>query len=123
MEGDLGETILARLDDARLWRGRIEGQLNTLSHQVAELATEVRVRAEHADQRHRETSARLRDAEAALRSGDSDVDVTVTNTNSASAGGISLGKAAAATGATGVGAWLVGGGFEQISNWLKGIMK
>lgn len=127
MEGELGKRILDSLEDAKRWRGRMEDNLSLLSHQVAELATEVRVRAENADQRHRETSARLRDAEAALRAaGAGAVDVNISQGNqtvgaepAATATRSSLPKAAAAVGGSGFFGWLAGGGWDQISAFFK----
>lgn len=125
MEGELGKRILDSLEDAKRWRGRMEDNLSLLSHQVAELATEVRVRAENADQRHRETSARLRDAETALRGGGaSAVDVNVSQAvgaePAASATKSAIPKTAAAAGGSGLLTWLFAGdGWQTISAALK----
>lgn len=127
MDRDIAAQILESLDDAKRWRGRMEDNLSLLSHQVAELATEVRVRAENADQRHRETSARLRDAETALRGGwASAVDVNVSQAvgaePAASATKSALPKtaAAAAAGGSGLLTWLFAGdGWQTISATLK----
>lgn len=125
IEVDLARRILDGLEDAKRWRGRMEDNLSLLSHQVAELATEVRVRAENADQRHRETSARLRDAEAALRaSGSGAVDVNVSQAvgaePAATATKSALPKTAAAAGGTGLLTWLFAGdGWQTISAALK----
>lgn len=127
MEGELGKRILDSLEDAKRWRGRMEDNLSLLSHQVAELATEVRVRAENADQRHRETSARLRDAEAALRAaGAGAVDVNISQGNQSvgaepaqTATRSSLPKAAATVGGSGFFGWLAGGGWDQISAFFR----
>lgn len=128
MEGELGKRILDSLEDAKRWRGRMEDNLSLLSHQVAELATEVRVRAENADQRHRETSARLRDAETALRGGGaSAVDVNVSQAvgaePAASATKSAIPKTAAAAGGSGLLTWLFAGdGWQTISAALKKLL-
>ncbi|WP_395830522.1 hypothetical protein [Elstera sp.] len=122
---ELLKRILDKLEDAKQWRGRLEEQMHLLSHQVAELATEVRVRAENADQRHRETSARLRDAETALRGGGA-VDVNISSGNqtvgaepAATATKAGLLKPAATVGGSGLFGWLAGGGWEQLIAALK----
>ncbi|OYQ21329.1 hypothetical protein CHR90_02325 [Elstera cyanobacteriorum] len=127
MDRDIAARILEALDDAKRWRARMEANFNLLSQQVAEVTKEVEVRAENADQRHRETSARLRDAEAALRAaGAGAVDVNISQGNqtvgaepAATATRSSLPKAAAAVGGSGFFGWLAGGGWDQISAFFK----
>lgn len=126
MREDTGQRILDRLDEARLWRGRMEQQMSILSHQVAELDTEMRVRAEHAEQCHADTAARLRDTESALRGGGA-VDVNISQGNqtvgaepAATATKSALPKTAAAAGGSGFLTWLFAGdGWQTISAALK----
>ncbi len=128
IDRDIATRILEALDDAKRWRVRMEENFNLLSQQVAEVTKEVEVRAENADQRHRETSARLRDAEAALRAaGAGAVDVNISQGNqsvgaepAATATKSALPKTAAAAGGSGLLTWLFAGdGWQTINAALK----
>lgn len=128
MDRDIAARILEALDDEKRWRVRMEANFNLLSQQVAEVTKEVEVRAENADQRHRETSARLRDAEAALRAaGAGAVDVNISQGNqsvgaepAATATKSALPKTAAAAGGSGLLTWLFAGdGWQTINAALK----